>query len=131
MTVADNRGHADSDTIQPAYHDVSRSPIVDAMTVKDDTTKVVMGPHADEKPSIMAADADLKTGIPADKYIDTESQDHVGSIDREEKEPPKRYSWAWFYKHGRPYIHLAIWALFTAFVFSASQVCSLGMVPGT
>ncbi|KAK3388741.1 Na+ dependent nucleoside transporter C-terminus-domain-containing protein [Sordaria brevicollis] len=117
MTVADHKGHhADSDTIQPAYHDAYRSPIVDTMTNHDETTKVIMGPHADEKPAISAADSDrdLKTGIPAGQYVDTESQDHVGSIDREEKEPPKRYSWAWFYKYGRPYIHFFIWALFTA-----------------
>ncbi|KAK1782274.1 Na+ dependent nucleoside transporter C-terminus-domain-containing protein [Copromyces sp. CBS 386.78] len=114
MSTADNRGHADSDTIQPQYHDVSRSPIVDAMSVHGDaTTKEMMGPHANEKPVISSTDSDLKTTIPSGQYVDAESQDHVGSIDREDQQPAERYSWGWFYGFGRPYIHAAIWVLFT------------------
>ena len=118
MSYGDKKGHDDSDTIQAYHHDVTRSPIVEAMTVHNDaTTKVVMGPHGDEKHEISRTDSDLKTTMPAGQYVDTESQDRVGSIDREEKEPPSRYSWGWFYGIGRPYIHAAIWVLFTVFVF--------------
>ncbi|KAH7625806.1 Na+ dependent nucleoside transporter C-terminus-domain-containing protein [Sordaria sp. MPI-SDFR-AT-0083] len=108
MSSGDNRGHADSDKIQPQYHDVSHSPVVDIMTAHSNTTDVVV-----EKPAISSADSDLKTTIPTGQYVDTESQDHVGSIDGEEQEPARRYSWSWFYGYARPYIHAAIWVLFT------------------
>ncbi|KAL0468047.1 Na+ dependent nucleoside transporter C-terminus domain-containing protein [Neurospora intermedia] len=115
MSSADNRGHADLDTIQPQYHDVSRSPTIDAMSAHGDPNNTeIMGSHAHEKPVISSTDSDIKTTIPAGQYVDAESQHQVGSVDHAEQQPAKRYTWAWFYFSFRPYIHAAIWALFTA-----------------
>ena len=85
------------------------------MTATDTNPKEVY----EEKPAISAADSsDLKTTEPAGQYVDAESQqEQAGSVDRDDKKNAPRYSWDWIYAHFRPYIHAAIFALMTVFVF--------------